>query len=364
MHIVQCLTHSIIGGGQQVVCTLVKNLSRLRPDVRHTVVLPARGIFAERFRQLGVSVIELPLDAISPLAALSLRHDLRRLRPDIVHSHGKGAGLYARTLGPRSARFVHSFHGFHAPPGPVSRRLYTSLERLLLKKTDRVVNVSAGEQADFQRQCRVPEDRCTVIPNVVDGDDLKKRARNALPDVLRKFFDSGFIVAMIGRDDPLKNYPLAFSAARTLLDADPRMRFVFVGVSPQKPERLEFLSHYAGRVVMLSSLEDTAPLIARSHVLLIPSKREGSPLVVLEAFSLGKPVVGTNASGVRDNIRHQFNGLLCEESAESLASALARLAGDRSLYEQVSSGATASGTGQKELEAWVEAYYRLYQQLA
>ncbi|MGI4730518.1 MAG: glycosyltransferase family 4 protein [Janthinobacterium lividum] len=83
----------------------------------------------------------------------------------------------------------------------------------------------------------------------------------------------------------------------------------------------------AGAVEYLGEAEDVRPFIAAADCVVLPSYREGTARVLLEAGAMGKPVVATDVPGCRDPIEHGRTGLLCEvRSVESLASALAAMA--------------------------------------
>jgi glycosyltransferase involved in cell wall biosynthesis len=60
-------------------------------------------------------------------------------------------------------------------------------------------------------------------------------------------------------------------------------------------------------------------------VFVLPSRFEGNPKALLEAMACGLPVIGTNVQGIRDIIRHQFNGILVDSGVESLAEAIEML---------------------------------------
>jgi glycosyltransferase involved in cell wall biosynthesis len=106
-------------------------------------------------------------------------------------------------------------------------------------------------------------------------------------------------------------------------------------------------------------LENIAPLLSRVNALLITSKKEGSPLVVLEAFCLGKPVIGTNVPGIRDLIDPGKNGVLCDETPASLSAATEGLSRNPSLYKKLCEGALTSAAA-KDVTAWAGQYYSLY----
>jgi glycosyltransferase involved in cell wall biosynthesis len=362
MHIVECLTHSKLGGGQSVVFNLVRQLRTRHPDIHFTIVLPPEGHYVERFRGLGVDVAEFQCDTIAPWRLARAARLLRSLQPDVVHSHGKGAGLYARSLPKGAFRRVHSFHGFHPPEERVSSAVYHAVESYLLSHTDAVIAVSHEEGDEIRRAFARAKEKVIPIPNVVDCDELAKRSDAALPSSIASFLSlnaSHFIISMIGRNDPVKNYPLAFDAARIVFQQTLQCCFVFVGIDKDDHACGELMQRFPENVFAIPLLENPAPLIKKSNAVMLTSKKEGSPLVVQEAFCLGKPVIGTNVPGIREVVEDGVNGVLCAENAEAVAQAIGMLAGDKEKYKGLSQQARATASS-KNIAAWAELYYNVY----
>ena len=85
----------------------------------------------------------------------------------------------------------------------------------------------------------------------------------------------------------------------------------------------------AGLVEWWGYREDVADVLARSHVVVLPSYAEGLPKTLLEAAACGRPIVTTDVSGCREVVRHESNGLLVPpRNARALADAILALAGD------------------------------------
>lgn len=91
-----------------------------------------------------------------------------------------------------------------------------------------------------------------------------------------------------------------------------------------------------GAVEYLGEAEDVRPRLAEAHVLVLPSYGEGTPRSVLEAMSMGRAVVTTDAPGCRATVRDGLNGLLVPvRDSAALAAAMGRLAADRDLVARM-----------------------------
>jgi glycosyltransferase involved in cell wall biosynthesis len=346
------------------VHNLVKAFLRFYPTVKLSVVLPPGGVYVDRFRQLGVRVEEHPFDRLRAKNAPVIGALLRDLAPDVVHSHGKGAGLYVRMFArsTRRVRRVHSFHGLHPPSGAFGRGAYLLLESWLLRNTDALVASSASESEDIQQCLKSALGKIREIPHVIDAEETVALSKRELDGRLGSFLermDDAFIVSMIARDDPVKNYSLALQVAARLLGTYAKVRFVFVGIHPEKLVVRELVRSFPERVFACEALENPAALIGKSHTLLLTSRKESSSMVSLEAFALGKPVVATNVQGIRDVVEHNYNGLLCDESADSVCAALESMMKSEELYRRLSEGASASGR-RMNLKTWAKNYYDVY----
>lgn len=361
MHIVQCLTHNAAGGGQQVVLTLARAINAVHPEFRQSVILPPGGPYSPHFRALNLQVIEVPLNALTGRTLLSFLSSIRGLSPDIIHSHGKGAGFYSRSFGGTSVRRIHSFHGFHPPNSQPSRSLYLHLESALSRRTDLFISVSRSEEADILSHLKPALGKTAVIPNVVDRDRILIAGRESVTPAAENFFSRNadkFSVISIGRNDPLKNFPLAVAAAESLLRSSETFCFIFIGASIEGS--LESLAEaFPQRVLVLPPLSNVSPYIRRSGALLLTSKKEGSPLTILEGFVHARPVVGTNVPGIRDLVTHEETGLLCAEESGEISAAIQRLSDDRQLYDRLSANADRTSRA-TSVSGWAEAYSREY----
>jgi glycosyltransferase involved in cell wall biosynthesis len=202
-----------------------------------------------------------------------------------------------------------------------------------------------------------------AIPNVVDVKTVRGRALEENFAQAKAFLETlpkdTLLIMMIGWDDPVKNYPLAVAAAEILLASGPSTAFAFVGPDPNRSDLQHLLKSYSGRILLIRDAENPLPLLRACGVLLMTSKKEGSPLAVLEAFALGKPVVGTNVGGINDLVKDDVNGILCNESPDAIAKAIARINSDEKLLSSLSAGAGRSGDA-LDLTSWCDAYAETY----
>ena len=130
-------------------------------------------------------------------------------------------------------------------------------------------------------------------------------------------------------------------AARQLRQRGMEARFVLVGEPDAEnpasvPERQLAAWQNEGAVEWWGRREDMPRVYAQSHIVCLPSYREGLPKTLLEAASCARPVVTTNVPGCRDVVRDGDNGFVVEaRNATALANALARLLADPELRQRM-----------------------------
>jgi glycosyltransferase involved in cell wall biosynthesis len=261
-------------------------------------------------------------------AARALREAMAAFRPDVVHTHTSKAGWLGRRAARAAGvpRLVHTFHGhvlqdyFAAPLNWLLRRL----ERRLAAVTHELVAVSGSCADELAAAGVAPRQRFRVVPPAVAPVPVLTRAeaRRVLgipPDQRR--------VAVVGRLVPVKR--VADFVA--LVAAEPTVYGDVVGDGPLRAGLERAVSPAAAaRVVFRGAEPRIASLLAAYDALVLPSVREGCPLVAVEAFAAGVPVVGYDVPGVRDALSVWGRGRLVPPAAgpAGLAAALRATWGD------------------------------------
>lgn len=291
-----------LGGGPEHLFQLTRAFG---PHVITTIACPEEPPYHARYQALDnvERVIDLPHRAFSLARLRALAGLVRDSRIDLIHSHGKGAGLYTRLLSAMTGRpCVHTFHGLHVGEyDPVKRSLYLMLERALGLATDAAICVSEGERDLIAAARILPKRKLNVVENGVVVPDLVVGQDDALrivavnrfdhqknpellveiADALRVRLGDGFFMTVIGQGDALD------ATRRAIADRGLSDHVLLPG--PTNDPRAVFRAH---------------------NVFLSTSRWEGMPLAVLEAMSEGLAVVATDVVGNRDVVRDGVTGAL------------------------------------------------------
>jgi glycosyltransferase involved in cell wall biosynthesis len=134
-------------------------------------------------------------------------------------------------------------------------------------------------------------------------------------------------------------------AAMRVRKSFPGARFLLAGMLDTGPDAIDraVLDRWiAGGIEYLGHLDDVRPAIADSSVFVLPSWREGTPRTVLEAMSMGRPIITTDAPGCRETTRTGENGFLVPvRDSENLARAMLALAIDEHRREAMGAASRA-----------------------
>ncbi len=317
-----------------------------RADEPHAVLDP--------LERAGVAVHRL---APPPRAYLAERRAIERLlgqlRPRVLHTHGYRADILAGWAGRRAGvPVVSTAHGFIG--GDLRNRAYEWLQCRALRLADRVVAVSLPIR-DRLRRAGVPEGRLVLLRNAFAGDPAlsreEARAALGLPADMR-------VAGWIGRLAPEKGPDLLVEAARL---AGPGIAWSVIGDGPMRDAvaaRASAAVHFHGR------LAGAGRLVSAFDVLVLSSRTEGTPIILLEAMAAGVPVVATAVGGVPDVLGPAEGWLVRPGDPAALAAAVREALGDR--VEAARRAASASARLGREFgrEAWLDAHERLYLELA
>jgi glycosyltransferase involved in cell wall biosynthesis len=292
------------GGAEHVIARLVTGLDRQRFDVS-VYCTKSAGAIAEQLRSQGVRVtVGLARTRLQKyMASVGLWQEIRRSRPDVVHSHGLEAlaatgPLAVAGLAPR---WMHTFH-YGNYPYPSGRRM--ALEGFFARRCDAPIAVSHAQRAALIRYHRLPEDM-RVIWNGVPANPhlgdaaIRQRVRHEFgftPDTL--------VVGSVAVLSEQKGLPFLIEGARDVCANNAEARFLIVGGGHGDQEsRLRRQAAELGiadRIVFAGWRPDVHELLMAMDVWVMSSLWEAMPLALLEAMSAARAMVVTD---VGDNAR-------------------------------------------------------------
>lgn len=324
------------GGGPEHIYQLLKRLNQRDWDV--IVCTSQDGLYWEKFNSLGIKTYNLVLRKISLDTPFKLFSILRKEKPDLIHTHGKGPGLYGRIIGKiLNIPVVHTFHGFHFEDLPLLMRwLHLATEIFLTLLTDQHIFVSTGEKNRARVVKFLDEENSTVIHNGVDHEYIRNLSV-ARDTVLKSLgcenWKNKKILGTISRLSPEKGVLILLSAFSKAIKEIPDLRLIIVGGFPEEYrdyylEAKDFIEKesLSECVRILGYRQDALEILKCMDFYTSSSLSEGLPISMLEALAAEVPTIATEIVGNKDILRNSVFGVLVEpDSSESLSGGIVKM---------------------------------------
>ncbi len=351
MKIVHIITRLILGGAQENTLLTVDGLHHRFGDDVTLITGPAEGPEGDLFdraRERGLKVELMPdlIRAIRPKTDLrayrQLRSSIRRLKPEVVHTHSSKAGILGRAAAwaEHVPAVIHTIHGLPFGPSesPAKNRLYIALERWAARRCHAIVGVcdAMAEQALAEGVGR-PEQYSTVYSGM-DVDAFLHPARSRA-EVRRELglADDEVAFGTVARLFERKGHDDILAAAPDVLRANPKVRFVFIGdgilrdrlFAETERMGLRHAFHFVGLVPPTRIPELLNAIDAVVH----PSLREGLARVLPQSLLVGRPVISYDIDGAREVVLPETGILLPPRDIEGLKAAILQLATDSTLRD-------------------------------
>lgn len=345
------------GGGPEHIYRLIKSING---RVNFFIACPHDYPYYNLYKEaVGTSnIIEIPHRKFSFTYLFKLYSFARSNGINIIHSHGKGAGIYGRLLSLlTNKKCIHTFHGIHIGNySSFQKALYLWVERFLSLFTDEFISVSESEAGTVRKLKITQPGKINIIHN---GTDIP-------PEISSFGFNNDiFNIVTITRFDYAKNSLLLIPICRELqkIKDSVNFRLVILGSGEEEAEFKRIISseNIENLFELKGFVNNTGEFLKGSFCYISTSRWEGLPLGILEALSYGIPVIATNVNGNRDIIEHNKNGFLFDiaHPAEA-AEYIMKLAGDKELHKYLSQNGRNIIREKYSLSDMADKTYNLY----
>ena len=276
---------------------------------------------------------------------------VKRLGPfDVLHSHSSKAGLLTRLIPARGAARLHTPHAVRGMDPSLPRRaarLFDLAERLLARRCDRVIAVSAAEATHLRTAGLSPGRVVTILNGVPVPDDLAADAPQDLARHETEFngraiaaiaattgtggphaaamhqSNAPHVFGFVGRLVPQKGADRLIRAFAALPPCPVPPQLIVIGDGPDLPDlrRLAARLGVAHRIAWPGAAE-AGPWYTRFDSLILPSRYEAMPYVLLEAEAAGLPIVATDVAGAAEVVGANGRIVANSEDPAALAAAM------------------------------------------
>jgi len=253
---------------------------------------------------------------------------IRRLKPDVLHGHGAKAGAFVR-LRRRSKNKIRIYtpHGgsLHYPLDTFKGAFYSRLERALMNNTDLFLFESAFARDTYQRTIGTPKGLVRCVFNGVTADEF---------DPVPKAADATDI-AYVGEFRHIKGADLLIDAVARLR-ADGKPVTLTLGGDGEEMDALKAQAQKLGLAEAVRFIGHVKARygFSKGGLLVVPSRGDSMPYVVIEAAAAGIPMVAANVGGIPEIFGPYTDALFAPSNVDAMADAIATALGNFTVAQE------------------------------
>ena len=322
MRVLHIITRLDKGGSADVFLDLVAGLKGMGYDVFVAVgptLDPQADINAFSART-GIPVYHIkslrrdlnPFQDV--LAFFEILNLIRKIKPDVLHTHTSKAGFIGRIAG-RIAGIkvaIHMPHGhvFYGYFSRLTSRVFMYLEKIAARFTNKIITLTEIEKTEYLHENLAPDNKIVTIPcgiDIVKFSSSRMTVRNEFcisPDMP--------VIGWVGRAEAVKGCEYFLRACHLIKKELPGARFLVVGDGSLNGdmEKLAYSLDLNKEVTFTGFRTDIPAIMNSIDLLLHTPLNEGLGRVLLEAMTCGKPIVAANVGGIPEIVEDGMNGFL------------------------------------------------------
>jgi glycosyltransferase involved in cell wall biosynthesis len=318
-----------LGGMEKVVCSIIDHTSL---QFQHFILSLDGDTRANQWIQSNtVQTIALRKDERFNQFLKILYQKIKNLSPDLLMTYNWGAidAIWiARLAGVKNV--IHHEHGFSIEEAHMTVWKRDMCRFLAYRMASLLVTVSSSLKRSMQKKYWLSDKQIRLIHNGIDSNHyspdpgVRRRIRQEL-----NFGEEDFVIVFSGRLDPVKNFKFLLEVFEYCHKVDRTVKLLIVGDGPerQKIEQLSLQKNIYTGLVMAGQKLEVLPYLRAGDVFLLTSLTEQMPLTVMEAMSVGLPVIASDVGEIRHIIDDGKDGFLrnISDGREGFATALLRL---------------------------------------
>lgn len=321
----------------------------------------AAAVLAQLAPRLALGVERIAMTrqlSIGDITAVrSVARRISAIEPDVLHGHGaKGAALVR--LVPRANRAIRVYtpHGGSLvyAPGTIAGGFYRALERLLNSRTDLFLFESSFIADQFCKKIGTPRAPVRVVRNGVSETEFT-------PVVTRA--DATDLVS-VGELRSVKAFDVLIESLAGLKRSGRRVTATIAGDGPDGPQ-LKALTERLGIAdqVRFVGHQPARDAFAMGRILVVPSRAESLPYIVLEAAAAGLPIIASRVGGIPEIFGAEGDRLIAADSVTALADAIAAALDDPAQLRRIAQAVTARVRDEFSVDAMVEGGLAAYREV-
>ncbi len=291
---------------------------------------------------------------------------LKTYKPDIINFHHFRAALWGRPLA-KLAKAPLVLYSVHNKWGGA---IHHFLDRLMSTFSDAIIPFSQSVRNYLINTEKIKEKKIEkpIYAGIETSkfSNIKQNEIDALKKELRGLGiqKKHHIIGFIGNITKEKGLVYLIESIRCLKRKFDNICCLLIGEGPDEAYLKKLISDYglSDNFIFLGTRYDIPNLLNIMDIFVLPSLREGLPLVVIEAFAACCPVIATNIDGIPEIVMHNKNGLLVPPAnVTELAEAIETLLTSEKLRKEFATNGYKTAIEKFDIKKMVESYDRLYQ---
>jgi glycosyltransferase involved in cell wall biosynthesis len=316
---------------------LAKHTDHQRYDLKLCVFSYKKSPWGEEFERLGGKIIDLGAkNTESPLITLKLLECFKRQRPQIVQTHELKANLYGR-IAARLAKVPIIIGTLwtlkDTAPSPLRRfrdRCLHPVSRMLDRRSSKVIAISNAIRKEWDASLSSPLYETIYLPYHLDRSSNGPAEK--LDDLISIAESNGMVkIGAVSRLSEEKGIQYLVQSIPVIAKQFSNFKIYIAGDGEcrEQLERLVESLAVPSHVKFLGHLNDVQAFLKQIDLFVQPSRSESLGVAVMEAMSMGLPVVATRVGGIPEIVANNVTGLLVpSQNPEALAKAISDLCRD------------------------------------
>ena len=296
------------------------------------------------------------------LAFFYLAREIKKFKPDYIHTHTAKAGVLGRTaaiLVFSPAKLIHTFHGhlLHGYFSPFKTKLVVLIEKLLATRSTTLVSVGEQVRDDLLAAGVGRQDQFRIIP---PGVYLGAIPKSHLIRTSLDIPESATVITFLGRITKVKRPDRFAQVALQISKQTPNIYFLIVGSGELEEILKSELSTISSKVKFLGWRNDIENILEATDIMLLTSDNEGTPVSAIQAGMAGIPTVSTNVGSVSKIIEDGVSGILTSLNPSEIVEQLQKLIRDTKLRQTLGERAKLDITEHFSVSQLIKKHEEIY----
>lgn len=322
MKITQIISNLSLGGAQRILFELCKYLNG-KSEIELSVISIDSGEYITDFEKEGIKVIDLKRSQlVNPLILTNIITCIRKLRPEIVHTHLQKADFYGRVAARICGigKIFSTYHGYstgHTRDALEKPGILDKIDDLTIRFSNaELIAVSNTVRQFLVNRSEFNASRVNVIYNGIDSSEKSKSVMSIEQRInFRKKFGAlpeHKVILISGRIEPAKGQTFFLKSVLPVVASDKTIKIIFIGKGSDEDELKELISvnGLQDNVFLEGFVMNPDPYYDICDIVAVPSFWEGFGLTAIEGMVKGKIVIAADVGGLSEVINDGKTGFL------------------------------------------------------